>query len=280
MKDVILSLFGGIMGVILTIVYQYFFAPEPTIIVTIEDRVIEVTSEKYEELISENEALKKEKIKYLNDLMEANNKIEELQMQNKDFPDVNYSNLSLSVDGKDIPVNMNNSMITIDGREYISKEIVENMVSNNQSLTIENDTLFVGKIVTEKTSLLDEIIVESENISKTNRMMDSYGNYHTNVLYPVNYHSFMIFNVNRQFSFLRFRLAVQENGYSDAIVTIKADDKIVYTSPNLLTTTEPFEVIDIPINSCSLLTFKIDSGVDGGMGKGFDCIISDPIVYN
>lgn len=211
---------------------------------------------------------------------ELNNKISELETQTNDIPVIEYKDLNLSIDGIDIIVNKNKSMITINGREYFSKEILENLVPDDKNLTIENDTLFIGKVITEKSSLFDEVIVDNENISKTNNSKDSYGNIHTDVLYPRNYHAYIIFNLNRKFSLLKFKLAVQENGYSDAIITIKADDAIVYTSPKLIITTEPFDVIDIPINYCSLLTIKIDSGTNDGFGKGFDCIISEPIVYN
>ena len=61
----------------------------------------------------------------------------------------------------------------------------------------------------------------------------------------------------------------------EGIFTIKADDVVIYTSPTLIKTTNPYE-IDIPINNCSLLTFEYDT-------KGqyeFDCVISDAVVYN
>lgn len=230
-------------------------------------------SDEYIQLQNEKDHLEKEN----NNLQ---NQIDALNSKQNSIPVIEYKDLGLSINGEDIPINRSGSMIIIDGREYVSKEIADKLISDNQNIIMKDDTLFVGKVIAEKSSLTDEVVIKSENILKINNIKDSYGNIHTNALYPINYHSYMIINLNRQFSFLKFRLAVQENGFSDAIVTIKADDMVVYTSPNLFITTEPFDVIDIPINYCSLLTIEIDSGSDSGFGYGFDCIISDPVVYN
>ena len=246
--------------------------------VTIND--IKELIKDYQDLQTMNDSLLAQNAKYFDDLTEANNIIKELQAITSELPNINYSNLALSIEGEDIAVNKNNSMVTIDNRDYFSREIAERLISDNQKFTIKDDTLYIGKIIIEKSSLLDQVIVEKAGVSETNSMTDSYGNNHSNVLYPKNYHTYITFNLNREFSFFKFKLAVKENGYSDAIVTIKADDVIIYTSPQLIITTEPFDVIDLPLNNCSLLTIKIDSGSDAGFGKGFDCIISDPIVYN
>lgn len=229
----------------------------------------------YRQLQEENQQLKNEK-------SELENEIKRLEAQISDMPIIESKDMGLSIDGKDIPINQNASIMIIDGRKYYSEEIIESIMPDDKKITIDdnNSTLFIGKIITEKSSLFDEVTVYSENIARANTIKDSYGNLCTNVLYPQNYHSHIIFNLNSQFSFLKLKLAVKENGNSDAIVTIKADDAVVYTSPSLGITTKPFDVIDIPLNGCSLLTIEIDSGMNGGMGKGFDCIISDPIVYN
>lgn len=234
----------------------------------------------YIKLLSENETLKSQNSQYFADYTEQKNLNNNLESQLDEHPVISYKNIGLCIDGEDIPINKQNAIAIIDGREYYSKELAENLLDDDQIITIKDDTLFIGKVIVEKSSLTDEVVVKSNNITITNNIKDSYGNIHTNVLYPENYHSYVTINLNRQFSLLKFRLAVQENGFSDAIVTIKADDIVVYTSPKLFITTEPFDVIDIPINYCSLLTIEIDSGSDNGFGYGFNCIISDPVVYN
>ena len=59
------------------------------------------------------------------------------------------------------------------------------------------------------------------------------------------------------------------------IITIKADDDVVYTSPSLNKKTEAYTEIDVPINNCKLIT--IEYSTDSWSN---DCILSDVIVYN
>ncbi len=283
---VIMSVFSGIGCTVLTLLYQYFFELKPGKSDKLDDgKVIEI--EIYEELVAENEELKnendrlgQEKTEYLDLLTEAKKTIEELQMQEDSDPAVHYSSLSLMVNGEDIPINKSNAMITCDGRDYISQEIFEIIVPDDQTITIKDGVLYIGKVITESSSLFDEVTVDCAGLWKTDSVNDSYGNHYTNALCPQNYHTYIIVNLNRKFSFLKFKLAVQEEGNSDAIITVKADDTIVYTSPELSITTEPFEIEDIPLNHCSLLTIQVDSGPNNGMGMGFQCIIADPVVYN
>ena len=65
----------------------------------------------------------------LNDLEnDTNQKLEELQKQINAMPSFEYTNLGLCIDVEDISINKNNSMVTIDGREYFSKEIAEKLL--------------------------------------------------------------------------------------------------------------------------------------------------------
>ena len=79
MKDVFVSICSGLIGVLLTIGYQHFLAPEQPIIVNIDGKEVEVTSTNYEELSAENETLKAENTKLNKDLVEVNDKLNELQ---------------------------------------------------------------------------------------------------------------------------------------------------------------------------------------------------------
>ena len=277
MKEALLSLFSGIIGVILTIGYQHFFIPDPTIIVNIDGKEEKVTSEKYEELIVENESLKTNNEKYQTDLAEANKKLEELQINN--LPTINYYDLTLSIDGEDIQINKSNSMITVDGRDYISKEIAEKLISDNQNFTIKDDTLYIGKIVADKASLFDQTIMDQFEMYMTDATSDSYGNSYRNVLTTSTFYSgqrHVIFVLNKKYSLLKFKIAIGKytSIESSGIITIKADDDIIYTSKELNKKTEPFTEVDIPINNCNLLTIEYNSG------DTIDCIISDAMVYN
>lgn len=80
----------------------------------------------------------------------------------------------------------------------------------------------------------------------------------------------------REYSFLKFTISIEE--YADTGKTgniiVKADNEIVYTFEGLNKQTEPFEISDIPINNCSLLTIEYNSESTN------QCMISDAIVYN
>lgn len=75
---------------------------------------------------------------------------------------------------------------------------------------------------------------------------------------------------------MKLTIAVSESSYMDTsgVITIKADDVIVYTSPNLNKKTEPFTETSIPIQNCTLLTIEYS-------GDYYNwCIISDAVVFN
>lgn len=69
---------------------------------------------------------------------------------------------------------------------------------------------------------------------------------------------------------------VNENSDIDrsGVITIKADDVIVYTSPSLNKKTEPFAEASIPIQNCTLLTIEYNGDYSN------PCIISDAAVFN
>lgn len=98
---------------------------------TVEINNVSELIDAYNNLVSENDALKKQNDIYVDDLTDAKNNIETLESQLNNSPILNYRNLSLSLNGNDIPVNSTNSMVTIDGRDYISKEIMEKLISDN-----------------------------------------------------------------------------------------------------------------------------------------------------
>ena len=235
----------------------------------------------YNNLASENETLKTQNTGYFNNLMEANDKLEELESQVNDIPIFNYSNLALSVDGKDISINKNNSMLTVDGRDYLSMEIVEKVIPDDKDITIKDGVIHIGKVISDKKSLFDQsIVMDQTNILLTDNVTDSYGNNYSNVLYArSNYlgEKYIVFILNRQYSFLKLDIAIRDDADIDStgIITVKADDSVVYTSEKLNKKTEPFTELDIAINNCNLLTIEYYPS-----SFEIDCIISDAVVYN
>lgn len=236
----------------------------------------------YNKLLNENETLKAQNSQYFADYTEQKNINENLESQFIEQPNISYKNIGLSIEGNDIPINKQNSIISIDGREYYSKELAEKFLKEDQNIIIKNDTLFIGKVIADKASLFDQNILDQSNFVMENSLIDSYGNSYLNALHiRASYtgDKYIIYSLNNQYSFLRMTIAIRDNANIDSngILVIKADDTVIYTSNNLNKSMQPF-IIDVPINNCNLLTMEYSP-----KNKSFDsidCIISDAIVYN
>lgn len=235
----------------------------------------------YNKLLSENETLKSQNSQYFADYTEQKNINNALESQLGEQPIVSYNDLGLCIDGDDISINKQKAMVLIDGREYYSKELAESFLNEDQNIIIKDETLFIGKVVADKANLLEQRIVDSYIYDNVDNITDSYGNTHINTLCfnPDCYNSrdaYVIFNLDEKFKYLDMSISISENtnANSHGILIIKADDNVVYTSDQLLLTTNPFSIKNIPINGCNLLTINYNY-------NGFNqCIISDAIVYN
>lgn len=93
--------------------------------------------DEYQRLQFQNKDLLDQNLKYFSELTETNNQVNILQSKANDMPEINYSNLGLCINTQDVPINKSNSMVTIDGREYISKEITEKLIPKNQNMIIK-----------------------------------------------------------------------------------------------------------------------------------------------
>lgn len=230
-------------------------------------------SNEYKQLQSEFDQLKEQNA-------ELENKVNELESKDDTMPSIEYKDLGLSIDGEEIPINKSDSMVTIDGREYVSKEIADKLISDNQNITITDGTIFIGKVIADKVSLFNITIMDQSNFDIIDTITDSYGNNYANALYCHTGNTgkkYIIYVLNNEYSFIKFKLAIRDDSRLEdtGIISIKADDVVVYTSENLNKTTEPFTEYDIPINNCKLLTITYDCGLDK-----IDCIIPEAEVYN
>ncbi len=233
--------------------------------------------DEYQRLQSQNKSLLEQNSKYFSDLTEANYQVSTLQSKSDDMPDINFNNLSLFIDAQDIPINKNNSMVTIDGRDYFSREIVESLIPDNQNFTIKDNTLFIGKVIAEKANLFDQWKVDSYWCDIYDTATDSYGNVHSNVLVFTLSEGSSTYKLDGKYSQLKLTMSItnKSNGDASGTVIIKADDNVVYTSPTLGKKTELLTVDSILIDNCTLLTIKYNANHNAS-----DCIISDAIVYN
>ncbi len=275
MKDVFVSICSGLIGVLLTIGYQHFLAPEQPIIVNIDGKEVEVTSTNYEELSAQNETLKVENTKLNNDLVKANEKLSELQKD--DLSSINYSDVFLFVDGENIPINSNNSLIEINGREYYSKELAESFLSEDQHITIKDNNLYIGKITYEQSNLTDQWMIDSEFCNIEDSVTDSYGNIHTNCIVLGNYiyHTANVkYAINEKYNKFKADLSISsDSGDYTGEIIIKTDNNLIYKYDNLTKDTQCIP-IDVTISGCKNLSIEYSGN------QSFYCILSNAVVYN
>lgn len=285
------ALITGILGIIGTVggtiagnylgeknAVQYLYSQITT--VTGDNNTVTINSvddfiAQYNKLLNENETLKAQNSQYFADYTEQKNISDDLESQLGERPAVLYSNFGLCIDGEDIPINKQNSIVTIDGRDYYSKELAEKFLNENENIIIKDDTLFVGKVVADKAKLIDQWIVDEWDCDIENSINDSFGNDHLNSLILWTRSGYITFNLKNNYDYLSIKISSypeDKNNICGSIV-IKADDEIVYSSPRIDIFTEIINV-DIPINRCSTLT------ITGAGSDFYRCIISDAILYN
>lgn len=247
----------------------------------------------YQNLQAENKSLRLQNTQYFDELTKARNdseansnalddKIEQLNNEinqlNKEinlFPSIQFRNLSLSIDGNAIPINTSNSSVIVNNRTYYADDFINNILDSNTNVSILDGTMYIGKIIKEKTNLIGQWVVNNSSVSEGRNWVDSYGNTHTNSLCFLD-DGYIIYNLNEEYSLLKFNLSISENANlkRTGILVVKADGEIVYTSPELTKTTKPFDVIDVPINNCTLLTIEYSTEMYNR------CIMSDIEIYN
>ena len=214
--------------------------------------------------------------RYAKQLKDTVKELDELKEQMVDTPVFKFRNLRLSVDGEEVALNSKNSMVIIDGREYLDKSFIDSLLGSDRSLTIKENGAYVGKILQDKTDLKNERVVDSQGIDFPDSITDSYGNTYVNAIKFSSHFSYVTFNLNEEYSLLKCGFSMEEDANSDVTgyIVIKADDKVVYTSPELGKTKKPFSETDIAINNCTLLTIEYHS-------ESYGCgIVSDAAIYN
>ena len=143
--------------------------------------------DQYDELQNQNNFLLRETVKYNEDLQEANNKISELsseadqeiqQLQNQisKMYNVDFKNISLTLNG--IDSGYVDRVATINNETFYSIGFLQYMV-DNQAVSSNNSRLFIGNVQSEEqmpVSLFDLEPFTNRNFSKETNMKDTYGN--------------------------------------------------------------------------------------------------------
>lgn len=227
--------------------------------------------------VKDYENTKKSNDRYAKQLEDTTKELEELKKQVGDTPIFKFQDMGLSIDGKEISLDSKNAMVTVDGRRYLAEEFTENVLDSKKELTIKDNMAYVGKIVKDKTDLIGQWVMEGDWMEFPDSATDSYGNVYTNAIKFNHSGAYGMFTLNQDYGLFSCDIAMDEDADINATgkITIKADNKVVYTSPKIEKKGEPFHISDIDIKNCSLLTIEYD--VDESWSK---VILSNVSVYN
>lgn len=236
---------------------------------------VTVSSDEYNELKNKINQLESQNA-------ELQKQVEVAQSQLQNIPIINYANIGLQINGDEIPVNSSNSMITVDEKQYLSRDFLNGILGENEQITIKDDKLYIGKIVKEKANVFDkkdQWIISNDRVGFGNDT-DSYNNINSNAFIFSCSKSNIILNLDNNYAYIKFDVATSKNINGDNMeqIIVKADDNVVYTSESFNYLSKPFSVDGIFIDNCSLLTIECNVS-DFGRGNQ-TAILSNVVVYN
>lgn len=233
----------------------------------------------YQETLKDNEKLNDQNTEYYNSYVEIKKENEALKNQLNNTSYVSYKNLGLYVDSNNVPITSDKSQAIIDGKEYYTKNVIEGIVGNDKSITTDDNYMYIGKKVADRTSLFSDkiwVVNKSEcdvNVSKK----DSRGNMRSNAVQLTHNKAYIMYNTDRKYNYVSFIISIADgsNNTNNVTVCLKDENENVLYSQEISKLDEPIKVTDVAINSCS--TLKIEATTASGACY---CLISDAYVYN
>ena len=233
----------------------------------------------YQETLKDNEKLNDQNKEYYNSYVEIKKENEALKNQLNNTSYVSYKNLGLYVDSNNVPITSDKSQAIIDGKEYYTKNVIEGIVGNDKSITTDDNYMYIGKKVADRTSLFSDkiwVVNKSEcdvNVSKK----DSRGNMRSNAVQLTHNKAYIMYNTDREYNYVSFIISIADgsNNTNNVTVCLKDENENVLYSQEISKLDEPIKVTDVAINSCS--TLKIEATTASGACY---CLISDAYVYN
>lgn len=252
--------------------------------VVLKDTDVQELALENEELkrqVSENEELKKQVSDYETQIENLENeskdlaaKLENASGELDEVPVIEFKDLGLSIDGEEKPINKDKASVFINGVQYYSQDFINNLLPDNTSVIMKDSMLYIGKIVKDRINLFDRPVIEQAHYTYFyDSIKDTYGNSYSDALVFEYSDYFTIFNAGREYSHFKCTVAMQEGYRGSGELQIKVDDNVIYTSAEIINTTEPFD-IDIPINQASTISI-------GTIGNSTSRIfISNAVLYN
>lgn len=279
--SIIVALIGLVGTILAAIIGVNWGKSNVTVIVQIDGKNVVLNDEDVKEMANENEQLKKEIADYQKEIEDLKSQSEELALklgaangELSEIPAIEYRNFGLSIDGEEKTVDKDRSSVLINGRKYYSKDFVDSLLPIDKTAVEKDDMLYIGKIVKEKTKLFDkQLIDKSDDVSIEENVKDTYGNIRDKAVIFKYGDGAVTYNANKEYSKLKLVLAVQNEKSGGGIIQIESEQGILFTSEEILSTTEPVE-IDIPINYASSITIK-------QIANGWTYnVVADAVLYN
>lgn len=279
--SIIVAIIGFIATITAAIIGVMWGKENVSVTVNIDGKSVTLKNDDIQEIANNNEELKNNASDYekqINNLKETNeNLLGKLGIANgklDDVPTIQYQDCGLSIDGEEKIINTDKSLVLINGRRYYSKDFVDNLLPDNKSAMEKDNMLYIGKIVKEKSNLFDrQMINKSKNVEVKKNARDTYGNFYNKAVIVGREINSITFNANREYSNLKFTLAVLEEEKGGSSIQIETEQGIIFTSEKITSTTEPTQ-IDIPINQALKITIK-------NLAKDWNyVIVADAILYN
>lgn len=234
----------------------------------------------YQNTIEDNGKLNDQNTEYYKNYVEIKEQNELLKNQLNDRSSVVYRNLGLYVDSSNISIVSDKSQAVIDGKEYYAKSVIEGIVGNNKTITTDDNYMYIGKKVSDRTSLFSDKIwvVDKKNCDVNVSKKDSRGNNRSNALQLTYNNSYIIYNTDKKYNYISFIILIADgsSNTNNVTVSLKDENENVIYSTEISKLDEPIKVTDVAINSCS--TLKVEA-TTANYNLCY-CLISEAYVYN
>ena len=232
---------------------------------------------KYNDSLKTIASLTEKNDTYFADYNDLKKKYEEISKEADGKTAVTYKNCGLYVDSVQQQVATDKSVINVDGVSYFSKGIISALAGSDKKVSMDNENIYIGKVVADKVSLFSDKIwvIEKRNSYNNVTKTDSRGNIHANSLYLEYDSSYIIYNTNKKYKYISFILSIEKDAYnsSSVKVSLKDQDNNVLYVQEISKLSEPIQITDVDINNCSSLKIEIS-------GNSGHCIVSDAYLYN
>lgn len=260
MKKVLTHIFeigcSGIIGVLLTLGFQYFFPQQQEFTFVINGEKVSLTEPQLQEqLYSTQEKLNT-----------AEEELNTLKKQSNNVSTIEYSDFSLNINGES-KGDYKNGYVDIDGKKYILYNVLNELL--NEEIKYENNILYIGHSSAEVVNLMDVCApydVSSTYLYNTDPFKMS-GIQYTNgftMQSPDKYYA--LINLNEKFSELEFDFGhVDGSGDFSATVNIFLDGNLVKTIEKNADEYVSHESVNL--NYAKQLKIEINTGHAGYFGE-------------